>query len=246
MKLVLLTLLLGLAHADNTYQCQVCQHVYDAQKDGGGKPFEQLPDSFKCPVCGSPKSAFKKQAGEWVVEEPVKATDDVYTCSVCQHVYDAQKDGGGKPFEQLPDSFKCPVCGSPKSAFKKQGDAWVAEAAPAVADDVYKCSVCQHVYDAQKDGGGKPFEQLPDSFKCPVCGSPKSAFKKQADTWVAESAPALTDDVYKCSVCQHVYDAQKDGGGKSFDQLPDSFKCPVCGAPKSAFKKVDSSKTLVV
>ena len=47
------------AAAASKYQCSVCKHVYDPAKDGGGKPFEQLPDSWKCPVCGAPKSAYK-------------------------------------------------------------------------------------------------------------------------------------------------------------------------------------------
>lgn len=43
---------------------------------------------------------------------------------------------------------------------------------------------------------------------------------------------------WKCSICQHVYDPLKDGGGVEFENLPDTFKCPICGAPKSAFKKM--------
>ena len=47
----------------------------------------------------------------------------------------------------------------------------------------------------------------------------------------------------KCSVCGHVYDPVKDGGGKAFADLPDSWICPVCGAPKSAYKaSVDVGK----
>ncbi|NMC56200.1 MAG: flavin reductase [Eubacteriaceae bacterium] len=38
-----------------------------------------------------------------------------YVCSVCGYVYD-----GEIPFENLPDDYKCPVCGAPKSAFVKQ------------------------------------------------------------------------------------------------------------------------------
>jgi rubredoxin len=46
--------------------CAVCNHVYDAAKDGGGLPFEQLPDTWRCPVCGAPKAAYVQQAsGEW-------------------------------------------------------------------------------------------------------------------------------------------------------------------------------------
>lgn len=54
------------------YQCRVCNHVYDAQRDGNGTAFEDLPDSWVCPVCGAPKSAYQQQAtGEWVHVEPL-------------------------------------------------------------------------------------------------------------------------------------------------------------------------------
>jgi len=170
----------------DTWQCSVCKHVYDAVKDGGGVSFEQLPDSWKCPVCGAAKSAYKKISlvgqGAWVQSE-----SDTWQCSVCKHVYDAKKDGGGVPFEQLPDSWKCPVCGAAKSAYKKTSmagrDVWVHS-----ESDSWQCSVCKHVYDAKKDGGGVPFEQLPDSWTCPVCGAAKSAYKKVSvggqDAWV--------------------------------------------------------------
>ena len=48
-----------------SYQCSVCRYVYDPVKDGGGVPFEQLPDTWKCPVCGAPKSAYKLVGGAW-------------------------------------------------------------------------------------------------------------------------------------------------------------------------------------
>jgi rubredoxin/flavin reductase (DIM6/NTAB) family NADH-FMN oxidoreductase RutF len=48
-----------------------------------------------------------------------------YTCSVCGYVYDPEKgdpDAGvkpGTPFEELPDSWVCPVCGATKDQFTK-------------------------------------------------------------------------------------------------------------------------------
>jgi rubredoxin len=48
---------------------------------------------------------------------------------------------------------------------------------------------------------------------------------------------------YKCTVCGYVYDPQigdPDSGikpGTSFDNLPDNWVCPVCGADKSLFEK---------
>ena len=115
------------------------------------------------------------------------AADDVFKCTVCDHVYDADADGNGVAFEDLPDDWKCPVCGNPKSAYKKQTDgSWIETHDVAVAaDDVFKCTVCDHVYDADADGNGVAFEDLPDDWKCPVCGNPKSAYKKQTDgSWI--------------------------------------------------------------
>ncbi|MEM7828726.1 MAG: rubredoxin [Candidatus Aenigmatarchaeota archaeon] len=46
---------------------------------------------------------------------------------------------------------------------------------------------------------------------------------------------------YRCTVCGYIYDPDKgdpDSGvnpGTSFDDLPEDWSCPVCGAPKSEF-----------
>jgi rubredoxin len=48
------------------YQCSVCGWIYDPElgdPDGKippGTPFEKLPDSWSCPVCGAAKSEFVK------------------------------------------------------------------------------------------------------------------------------------------------------------------------------------------
>lgn len=50
---------------------------------------------------------------------------------------------------------------------------------------------------------------------------------------------------YKCSVCGYIYDpelGEEDSGippGTPFEKLPDDWKCPVCGAPKDSFEKVE-------
>ena len=50
---------------------------------------------------------------------------------------------------------------------------------------------------------------------------------------------------YKCSVCDYVYDPElgdPEGGvtpGTPFEKLPDDWVCPVCGAEKSQFEKVE-------
>lgn len=50
---------------------------------------------------------------------------------------------------------------------------------------------------------------------------------------------------YKCTICEYVYDPEKgdlDSGiksGTSFEELPDDWVCPICGANKSVFEKED-------
>ena len=56
-----------------------------------------------------------------------------------------------------------------------------------------------------------------------------------------EAAPKMAK--YKCTVCGYVYDPElgdPDGGikpGTPFEEIPDAWVCPVCGAAKSAFEK---------
>ncbi len=58
-----------------------------------------------------------------------------------------------------------------------------------------------------------------------------------------EVAPRMAK--YKCTVCGYIYDPEKgdsDGGikpGTPFEQIPDDWVCPVCGAAKSEFEKID-------
>lgn len=52
-------------------------------------------------------------------------------------------------------------------------------------------------------------------------------------------------DKYQCSVCGWMYDpavGDPDGGiapGTPFDKLPDDWQCPMCGATKADFEKID-------
>ena len=43
------------------YVCQVCGYVYDGGKEA---PFDSLPESWKCPLCGAPKGEFKPAEAE--------------------------------------------------------------------------------------------------------------------------------------------------------------------------------------
>lgn len=50
---------------------------------------------------------------------------------------------------------------------------------------------------------------------------------------------------YECDICGYIYDpasGDQDNGiapGTSFDDLPESWTCPICGADKSQFSPAD-------
>lgn len=51
-------------------------------------------------------------------------------------------------------------------------------------------------------------------------------------------------DKYQCAVCGYIYDPEKgdpDNGvspGTPFEDLPEDWACPVCGAAKDQFEKL--------
>ena len=50
---------------------------------------------------------------------------------------------------------------------------------------------------------------------------------------------------YKCTVCGYIYDPELGdpdsniAPGTSFEKLPDDWVCPVCGALKDEFEKME-------
>jgi len=69
----------------------------------------------------------------------------------------------------------------------------------------------------------------------------KGAAPKNAPTYLDKSkldiskAP-VESALYKCSACGHIYDEKKEG--VKFSDLPDDWKCPVCGVDKEDFIKI--------
>ena len=150
-----------------------------------------------------------------------------WKCTVCGYEHQ-----GSAPSE------KCPVCGADQNLFKavNEDDTGPAEDVESTQPKTekeakkWKCTVCGYI-----STGPEP----PD--KCPVCGADKSMFVE-----VIESAPtpsseeaqpsdsALKGDAdtqWECTVCGYVHTGPEP---------PD--KCPVCGADKSLFVKIDAEK----
>ncbi len=50
---------------------------------------------------------------------------------------------------------------------------------------------------------------------------------------------------WQCTVCGYIYDEDEGDpdrnipAGTKFEELPEDWTCPYCGAPKSKFKKIE-------
>lgn len=42
---------------------------------------------------------------------------------------------------------------------------------------------------------------------------------------------------YRCLMCGHIYDEEKEG--TKFSDLPESWTCPMCGVPKAMFQEME-------
>jgi flavin reductase (DIM6/NTAB) family NADH-FMN oxidoreductase RutF/rubredoxin len=69
---------------------------------------------------------------------------------------------------------------------------------------------------------------------------------KTAPSYIAKEQGGETKMAkYECTVCGYIYDPEKGDPdakippGTPFEKLPDDWVCPVCGAAKSEFKKIE-------
>ena len=66
----------------------------------------------------------------------------------------------------------------------------------------------------------------------------KGTSPKNAPTYIEEETNSKeTTHKYKCTICGYVYDDAKEK--IKFEDLPEDWKCPLCGAYKSLFKKIN-------
>ena len=110
------------------YKCRVCGYIYSplrGEPHNGipvGTPFEDLPETYLCPVCGFQG---KGRVGKWGFDEwrPTR-----YICSMCDYIYDEKRGEphrgikAGTKFENLPDDYVCPVCATDPKIVLRYGN----------------------------------------------------------------------------------------------------------------------------
>ena len=110
------------------YKCRICGYVYSPLRGEphngipAGTPFEDLPDTYVCPVCGFEG---KGKVGTWGFDEwrPTR-----YICSMCDYIYDEKRGEphrgikAGTKFEDLPEDYVCPVCATDPKIVLRYGN----------------------------------------------------------------------------------------------------------------------------
>lgn len=205
------------------YICQICGYVYDEDKEK--IPFDQLPDNWKCPLCGAGKSAFKPEEPKTEVKydhvdmeavnlKKFSAGQLATICSNlargCEKQYKLEE---ASLFQELADYFT--------AITPAVNDAEVETVAALLQEDIDNYPKVRSVADQEKDRGAAR-----------VCVWGEKVTRMLASLvgrYLDEGEKMLADtEIWVCTVCGFVY----------IGECPPEL-CPVCKVPPFKFEKVE-------
>ena len=206
------------------YVCQICGYVYDDAKEK--VPFEELPDDWKCPLCGAAKSDFKPEANgdeKKVVTaiEPMDADLEKLSagqlaalCSNlargCEKQY---KQEEADLFKQLADYFTAVV--------PAVNDASVEKIAKELQTDADNYAAVRATADANADRGA--------ARVCVWGEKVTRMLSSLVNRYLNEGEAMLKDtNIWVCTTCGFVY----------IGDTPPEL-CPVCKVPDWKFEKIE-------
>ena len=206
------------------YICQICGYVYDDAKEK--VPFEELPDDWKCPLCGAAKSDFKPEANgdeKKVVTaieqveadlEKLSAGQLVALCSNlargCEKQY---KQEEADLFKQLADYFT--------AAVPAVNDASVEKLAKELQTDADNYAAVRATADANADRGA--------ARVCVWGEKVTRMLSSLVNRYLNEGEAMLKDtNIWVCTTCGFVY----------IGDTPPEL-CPVCKVPDWKFEKIE-------
>ena len=206
------------------YICQICGYVYDDAKEK--VPFEELPDDWKCPLCGAAKSDFKPEANgdeKKVVTamEPMEADLEKLSagqlaalCSNlargCEKQY---KQEEADLFKQLADYFTAVV--------PAVNDASVEKLAKELQTDANNYAAVRATADANADRGA--------ARVCVWGEKVTRMLSSLVNRYLNEGEAMLKDtNIWVCTTCGFVY----------IGDTPPEL-CPVCKVPNWKFEKIE-------
>ena len=206
------------------YVCQICGYVYDDAKEK--VPFAELPDDWKCPLCGAAKSDFKPEANgdeKKVVTaiEPMEADLEKLSagqlaalCSNlargCEKQYKQEEAG---LFKQLADYFTAVV--------PAVNDASVEKLAKELQTDAENYAAVRATADANADRGA--------ARVCVWGEKVTRMLSSLVNRYLNEGEAMLKDtNIWVCTTCGFVY----------IGDTPPEL-CPVCKVPNWKFEKIE-------
>lgn len=206
------------------YICQICGYVYDDAKEK--VPFAELPDDWKCPLCGAAKSDFKPEANgdeKKVVTamEPMEADLEKLSagqlaalCSNlargCEKQY---KQEEAELFKQLADYFTAVV--------PAVNDASVEKLAKELQTDAENYAAVRATADANADRGA--------ARVCVWGEKVTRMLSSLVNRYLNEGEAMLKDtNIWVCTTCGFVY----------IGDTPPEL-CPVCKVPDWKFEKIE-------
>ena len=206
------------------YICQICGYVYDDAKEK--VPFEELPDDWKCPLCGAAKSDFKPEANgdeKKVVtaiepmEEDLEKLSAGQLAALCSNLARGcekqYKQEEADLFKQLADYFTAVV--------PAVNDASVEKLAKELQTDANNYAAVRATADANADRGA--------ARVCVWGEKVTRMLSSLVNCYLNEGEAMLKDtNIWVCTTCGFVYIG---------DTAPEL--CPVCKVPDWKFEKIE-------
>ena len=206
------------------YICQICGYVYDDAKEK--VPFEELPDDWKCPLCGAAKSDFKPEAnGEEKkvvtaiepMEEDLEKLSAGQLAALCSNLARGcekqYKQEEADLFKQLADYFTAVV--------PAVNDASVEKLAKELQTDANNYAAVRATADANADRGA--------ARVCVWGEKVTRMLSSLVNRYLNEGEAMLKDtNIWVCTTCGFVY----------IGDTPPEL-CPVCKVPDWKFEKIE-------
>ena len=235
------------------YICMICGYVYDDAKEK--VPFESLPASWKCPLCGAAKSDFKPEAIPEAkpaakvepASQPTKA-DPASTPTKASTPPTAQIDAPvteGSDLKKLSPGQLSALCSNlargcekqykPEEAglFRELAD-YFASVTPAI-DDASVENIAALLWSDIDNYSGLRAAEASDRGAARVCVWGERVTRMLSSLvirYLNEGEALLADtNIWVCTVCGFVYIG---------DEAPEL--CPVCKVPAWKFEKIEGGK----
>lgn len=206
------------------YICQICGYIYDDAKEK--VPFEELPDDWKCPLCGASKSDFKPESNGnekkavttlEIVDEDLEKLSIGQLAALCSNLARGcekqYKQKEADLFRQLADYFT--------SVVPEVNDATVDHLAKELQNDADNYASVRAVADKNADRGA--------ARVCVWGEKVTRMLSSLVNRYLKEGEAMLKDtNIWVCSVCGFVYIG---------DEAPKL--CPVCKVPDWKFEKIE-------